>query len=94
MREKLIEGMGERTYENYIDFIKGQLSEGKIPVWRIMRLWARIVKRTYFKMIGISLTLLGIFKILPFPIGTILGLIITAISIYLDYLEETKPLFA
>jgi hypothetical protein len=56
-----------------------------------MRQWARWFRKSIFTLTGLIITILGVIGILPFPISPILGLIVTGISLWLNYREVKKP---
>lgn len=92
MRRILIKQIGIKAYLQYLDSTMNLLSENNIIGIMEMRLWARGVKESKFTLFGLVITFLGLIGILPFPIGLIIGLIISGVSLLLNLFEIKKPL--
>lgn len=84
---------GNGIYEVYKKWIEENNWQGAIIGMIEMRKWARWCKKSIFSLSGLILTTLGVLRILPFPISTIIGLLITIVSLWLNYMEIKKPIF-
>jgi len=83
--------LGFDVYEIWERWIIELGYEDRILGFVVMRKWARWASKSRFTLIGMVLSISSI--MLNIPLGLMVGLPLSLISLYLGYVEVTKPMF-
>ncbi len=75
----------------YEKWIMNMGHEDRILGMREMKRWARWTQKTVFTLLGLTITAVSL--VTGMPLGLLIGVPMSLFSLYLKYVEVSKPLF-